>query len=318
MPILSFDLGGTKLAVALFAEDGNMNIQETILLGKREGAAVGALITDQVEKYGSLQKIKEQPITSIGISVPGISYKTGKVWAPNIPGWENYPLLEEIKFVAPGIPVSIDSDRACYILGECWKGAAKNCKDAIYLAVGTGIGAGILADGKILRGANNIAGAIGWMALKNPYKKEYKESCCFETMASGEGITKLAKKILSQMHDYNGKLKTITDLKTTDVFDAYDAGDIVAKEVFHHCIELWGMAIANLISIFNPQKIILGGGVFGPAIKFIPAITEEAFKWAQPISMQEVVIEGSALGNHAGLYGAGFMALQNLKTNNAL
>lgn len=319
MPILALDLGGTKLAVALFTEDGNMIAEETIALAKREGAAVGALITQQVEKYITLEKTKGQPVTSIGISVPGISYKAkGKVWVPNIPGWENYPLLEEIKAVAGNITVSIDSDRACYILGECWKGAAKDCTDAIYLAVGTGIGAGILADGKVLRGANDIAGAIGWMALEGPYNKEYKECGCFETMASGEGIIKLAKKILLQRNDYNGRLKGSGSPTTADVFDAYDVGDLVAKEVLDHCIQLWGMAVANLVSLFNPQKIILGGGVFGPAIKFIPAIREEAFKWAQPISMHQVVIEASALGNRAGLFGAGFMALQSIKTTAAL
>jgi glucokinase len=319
MPILAIDLGGTKLAVALFAEDGELIAEETIALEKRKGSEVGALITQRVENYQASQKLKEQTITSIGISVPGISHKKGEsVWAPNIPGWENYPLLEEIKSVAANMPVSIDSDRACYILGECWKGAAKDCTDAIYLAVGTGIGAGILAEGKVLRGHNDIAGAVGWMALKSPYINEYKECGCFETMASGEGIIKLAKKILLKKNDYNGKLKAIDNLRAIDVFNAYGEDDMVAKEVFDHCIELWGMAIANLVSIFNPQKIILGGGVFGPAIKFIPAIREEAFKWAQPVSMQQVTIEPSALGKHAGLYGAAFIALQSLKTNTGL
>jgi glucokinase len=319
MPILTIDLGGTKLATALFTEEGELISEETIALEKRKGTEVGALIMQQVENCLASQKLKGQTITAVGISVPGISHKKGEtVWAPNIPGWENYPLLEEIKSVAGDIAVSIDSDRACYILGECWKGAAKDCTDAIYLAVGTGIGAGILADGKVLRGHNDIAGAVGWMALKHPYIKEYKECGCFETMASGEGITKLAKKILLQKNDYNGKLKAIDNLRAADIFNAYGEGDVIAKEVFDHCIELWGMAIANLVSIFNPQKIILGGGVFGPAINFIPIIREEAFKWAQPISMQQVMIEASALGRHAGLYGAAFIALQSLKTNSDL
>ena len=317
MPILTFDLGGTKLAVAVFTEEGNMIAEETIALAKREGTAVGELIKAQVKKHREDQNIKGQTITAIGISVPGINYKnTGRIWAPNIPGWENYPLLEEIKSVTGKIPVIVENDRACSIAGEYWKGAAKDCTDAIFLAVGTGIGAGILVDGKILRGVNDIAGSIGWMALKPSYDKNYKECGCFESIASGEGIVKHAKSILAQKKDYAGPLKEKASdrLTTSDVFDAYDAGDVAAKEVFDDCIELWGMAIANLVSIFNPQKIILGGGVFGPAKKFIPAIKEEAFKWAQPISRQQVVIESSALGSHAGLYGAGFMALLNLKT----
>ena len=319
MPILALDLGGTKLAAAVFTEDGELIVEETIALEKRKGAEVGALITQQVKNYLASQKLKGQAITSVGISVPGISYKKGEsVWAPNITGWGNYPLLKEIKSVAANMPVSIDSDRACYILGEYWKGAAQDCADAIYLAVGTGIGAGILVDGKVLRGHNDIAGAVGWMALKSLYINEYKECGCFETMASGEGIIKLAKKILLEKNDYHGKLKAIDNLSAVDVFNAYEEGDKIAKEVLDHCIELWGMAIANLVSIFNPQKIILGGGVFGPAIKFIPAIREEAFKWAQPVSMKQVEIEASALDKHAGLYGAAFIALQSLKTNTGL
>ena len=94
MPILAIDLGGTKLAVALFAEDGELIAEETIALEKRKGSEVGALITQRVENYQASQKLKGQTITSVGISVPGISHKKGEtVWAPNIPGWENYPLL---------------------------------------------------------------------------------------------------------------------------------------------------------------------------------------------------------------------------------
>jgi glucokinase len=316
MPVLAIDLGGTKLATAVFAEDGDLLCQEKLPLEKKAGTVVGELICKQVEKIVSAQKEKGEEIFSIGISVPGIYYnKQETVWAPNIPGWKNYPLLKEIKAITPNMAVSIDSDRTCYILGEHWKGNAKDCTDAIFLAVGTGIGAGILINGKILRGANDIAGAIGWMALEKPFDQSYKDCGCFESTASGEGIVKLAKKMIAQKNDYAGPLKnkTLTALTAVDVFDAYETNDPVAKEVLHHCIETWGMAVANLVSLFNPQKIIFGGGVFGPAMQFIPAIYEEAKKWAQPISVNQVIVEASALGSHAGLYGAGYMALQNIQ-----
>lgn len=316
MPVLAIDLGGTKLATAVFAEDGDLLCQEKLPLEKRSGKTVGGLISRQVEKFISAQKEKGETIFSIGISVPGIYYnKRGTVWAPNIPGWKDYPLLKEIEAIAPNTPASIDSDRACYILGEHWKGNAKDCTDAIFMAVGTGIGAGILTNGKILRGAGDVAGAIGWMALEKPFNQAFKDCGCFESTASGEGIARLAKKIIAEKNDYNGPLKnkTLTALTAIDVFDAYEMNDPVAKEVLHHCIEAWGMAIANLVSLFNPQKIILGGGVFGPAVQFIPAIYEEAKKWAQPVSINQVIVEASALGSHAGLYGAGYLALQNIQ-----
>jgi glucokinase len=313
MSLLSIDLGGTKLATAVFSEEGSVLCEERLPLEKRKGTAVGSLIATQVNKFLHIAQNDGYPASSIGISVPGISYqKTGIVWAPNIPGWEAYPLLKEIEETAEGIPVTIDSDRACYILGEAWKGGAQGCKDAIFLAVGTGIGAGILVNGGVLRGWHDIAGAVGWMALEKPFQKNYIDCGCFESRASGEGIAKLAKELLSGAKGYKGALRKQTgEITAFDVFEAYKQNDCIAIEVAKQCVVFWGMAIANLVSIFNPQKIILGGGVFGPAVQFIPAIYEEATKWAQPVSMKEVLIEPSVLGNRAGLYGAAWLALQN-------
>jgi len=313
MCFLAIDLGGTKLAVAVFTHNGDLLRKEKTMLDKREGAEVGQLIASQIEKF--IREEKEEIIQSIGISIPGIYHtREGTVWAPNIGGWNNYPLLKEVQAIAAHIPVSIESDRSCYILGEWWKGAAKNCTDAIFLAVGTGIGAGILTGGNILRGANDIAGAIGWMALQQPFDPQYVDCGCLETIASGEGIAKFTRKLLLQNPDYKGLLKNAPQLLTAiDVIDAYDRGDTISVQVVDRCIEIWGMAIANLVSLFNPQKIILGGGVFGPAVKFIPAIYKEAMKWAQPISMGQVVIEASVLGADAGLFGAAYLAVQNLK-----
>ena len=106
--------------------------------------------------------------------------------------------------------------------------------------------------------------------------------------------------------------KINTDLfSAKDVFDAYENGDELAKKIITNAIECWGMAVANLVSLFNPEKIIFGGGVFGPALKFLDEIYLEAKKWAQPISIQQVKLQGSALGSDAGLYGAGWLALKD-------
>jgi glucokinase len=315
MALLAIDLGGTKLALAVLSREGDLLREEKINLDKRKGAEVGRLIAATVAANLDKQRNRGEAIEAIGASVPGIYHRNeGTVWAPNIEGWENYPLLKEIGSVIANIPVIIDSDRACSILGECWKGVAQNCSDAIFLAVGTGIGAGILTGGRILRGANDIAGAVGWMALEYPFQHHYENCGCFESSASGEGIVKMTRKIVSEKKEYDGLLKTKSPdaLTALDVFEAYEEKDAVAEAVFYHCIKMWGMAVANLVSLFNPQKIIFGGGVFGPARKFIPDIKEEAMKWAQPISMQYVTIETSALGTHAALYGAACMAKQKL------
>src|SRR4030095_4729824 len=309
MNALAIDLGGTKLSLAVFTEQGDIVLKKTIALEKRKSLQVGDLITHEIEDI-----TRTHPnIQSIGIAVPGIyRQKTSTVWAPNIEAWDDYPLLQEIENIT-SIPVTIDSDRAAYILGECWMGNARGCENAIYLAVGTGIGAGILVDRKILRGAHDIAGAIGWMALREPFEEKYVSCGCFEYYASGEGVVKLAKETLARISEYTGILrqKQPGELTARDFFTAHDENDPLAEAVFHICIRFWGMAIANLVSLFNPEKIILGGGVFGPAVKLIPKIIEEAIKWAQPISMKQVSIGASSLGGHAGLYGAAWLAWQH-------
>ena len=310
MSVIGFDLGGTKLSGAVFSKDGKIISKETVLLEKRKGNEVGSLIKEQVKKLLSNHSDAE----AIGVSVPGISYsKTGNVWAPNIPGWDDYPLLKVIKEPAgEKIRVTIDCDRACYILGEVWQGSARGCKDAIFLAVGTGIGAGILVNGEILRGSNDIAGAIGWMALDRPFQEKYISCGCFEYHASGEGLAKVGKEFLQKEINYEGilNIKKENHLTAHDIFEAYNQKDPLAEKVIRQAIEFWGMAVANLVSLFNPEKIIFGGGVFGPALRFLDDIKSEAKKWAQPISINQVKLEGSMLGGDAGLYGAGYLALK--------
>ena len=190
-------------------------------------------------------------------------------------------------------------------MGEIWRGSAKGCTDAIFIAVGTGIGAGILSNNRIITGQNGIAGAIGWLAM---------EPGNFENLASGTGIALSAQKALSENRTKTSILDSISIDKITshDVFDAFKKQDEVAMEVIENAIKYWGMSIANLVSIFNPQKIILGGGVFGPAIPLIPRIFAEARKWAQPLSIQQVLLEPSTLQGDAGLYGAGYLAINAL------
>jgi glucokinase len=319
MALLGIDLGGTKLAMAIFNEVGDIIFKESFPLENRKGSDVGSFITQNIIDFLNHGVLKGDTIKSIGISVPGISHvSTGKVWAPNIPGWTDYPLLDEVRKVCGNIPVTIDSDRACYILGESWKGNSIGCRDAIFLSVGTGIGAGILINGEILRGSHDIAGCIGWMALKGPFEKKYIGCGCFEYYASGEGIAKVTKELLNKQKDYSGELrnKDIGKITAHDVFSAYNDRDSLAVIVINLCVEFWGMAAANLVSLFNPEKIIFGGGVFGPAIPLIPAIKEEAAKWAQPVSINQVTFDASGLAGDAGVYGAGFLALKNISDFN--
>lgn len=304
MALLAIDLGGTKLAVGIVSETGNILSREAEALDGRSGKEVGQLILKHVRNNIGLN----ESINAIGVAVPGIyNSRQGTVWAPNIKGWEDYPLLAELKAEAGDIPIVIDSDRACYILGEVWHGNAKGCSDAIFISVGTGIGAGILIDGQVLRGALDIAGSIGWMVLQQPFQEKYISCGCFEYHASGEGIAKVAQEKLNS-GTYKSSLSRSSPITAHDVFEAYTQQDQLGIEIVSECVIYWGMAVANLVSIFNPQKIIFGGGIFGPATPLIPAIRQEAAKWAQPISMKNVQLEASGLGSDVALYGAAYIA----------
>jgi glucokinase len=315
MAVIALDLGGTKLAAALFNNNGDILFKVNYSLDKRQGTEAGKLITQTANGLLTKSGKLNESVSAIGICVPGIAHaKTGTVWAPNIPGWDNYPLLDELRqsLNDKNLEIKIDSDRACYILGEVWKGNASGCTDAIFLSVGTGIGAGILINNEVLRGSHDIAGAIGWMGLDRPFKDKYVACGDFEYNASGEGIVKVAREMMNNRYN-ESVLKKIDPekLSAKDVFDAYEKDDELSKKVINNAIECWGMVVANVVSLFNPEKIIFGGGVFGPALKFLEHIYTESKKWGQPISIQQVKLQGSALGSDAGLYGAGWLALKD-------
>jgi len=310
--VLAMDLGGTKLSGALFSREGELIHKSEALLKGKQGPEVGALLVQQLSELESYAHEKDLHLRSVGICVPGISKQQNRtVWAPNIPGWEAYPLYREVKagLSHPDIPVSIESDRNCYIMGEIWKGNAHKCSNVLFMAVGTGIGIGIVANGQIINGNDGIAGAIGWMGLDRPYASRYEACGQFEFYASGTGIVRSAESFLNQ--GMKSSYLDAPELSARDVFVAYAHQDPLATKVIDQAIEYWGIAVANLVSIFNPEKIIFGGGVFGPATQFLDRIYDEAKKWAQPISIQQVRLEASALKGDAGLIGAGYLALKN-------
>ena len=299
MAVIGVDLGGTKVAAAMFDRFGNMKDKEVALLGGAQGDKVGKLVNEVILTL--LERNPRKNIKSIVVCVPGIVYsKKDTVWAPNIPGWDNYPLKKRIESVIqnPKIKVSIESDRTCYVRNISCSGH-RHC-------------GGILIDGHVLHGHSDIVGATGWMALDSPYHEDYIPCGCFEHYASGNGIALQAQKALRCEKNYNGVLsgKPAEEITSRDVFAAYEEGDHIARKVLDKAIEMWGMGAANLVSLFNPEKFIFGGGVFGPAAKFIPRIYDEACKWGQPISMKQVKFSASEVDGEAALYGAAYLAIR--------
>ncbi len=314
MTVLGIDIGGSKIAAALFRENGEIVAREAAPIAGRDGAAVGALVREVAERLLHGPAGREEPPRALGAIVPGI-YRSarGSVWAPNIGGWDDYPLRDELRaLAAPDMVVAIDSDRAGYILGEAWLGAAKGARDAIFVAVGTGIGAGILANGHLLRGARDIAGATGWLALDRPYRAGYRKVGCFEYNASGPGIVRVAHDYLVEAPEHESALGRVPEITTAAVFEAAEVGDPLAVRVIENAIAFWGMAVANYASLFDPEIVIFGGGVFGPAARYLDRIRQEALLWGQPISTPKVRLAVSALGGDAGVVGAGHLALRAL------
>ncbi|HRW95589.1 MAG TPA: ROK family protein [Bacteroidales bacterium] len=304
---IGIDLGGTKLHAALFNDSGEIVCDRTVLLEGRTGIRVAELIAGLCIALLEENNLPADCRKTIGICVPGIADNhTHKVWAPNIPGWNNFPLKQFITDAIPSTEVIVASDRTCYILGETGMGVARGLSDVVYMSVGTGIGAGIMIEGRVLHGNADIAGAVGWLALEPPFLEEYGNSGYFETHASGTGIAAQARKLSEQPAVYPD---------SRSVFEAYERGNTVALRVIDKAVELWGMAAANMVSIFNPQMIVWGGGVFGPAVRFLDRIYYEACKWAQPISIRQCRFEASGLGQKAGLVGAGQLALNAMKIN---
>lgn len=314
--VAAVDIGGTKLAGILADRNGSLLFTCRDDLRGRPGMLAGEAVVHMIRQLCSEASAHGWELTSLAFSVPGICHADGTVWVPNISGWEAFPLLNLVRQNFPGIIIAMESDRCCYIRGEHWLGAARNCSDAIYLAVGTGIGAGIMAGGHILRGAGDVAGSVGWMALQPFFEEGFTEMGCFESQASGTGIALQARRKLVEWPHYQGTLRQSgTEGPTAAaVMEAFAGGDEVAVWVMRQAVSRWGMAIANLISLFNPEIIVLGGGVFGPAGVFLDDIRREALRWAQPVSGPVTRLALSTLGPWAGALGAAHLAWQQIET----
>jgi len=144
MAVIGLDLGGTKISSGFVSGEGGIRCYNKILFHGATGNKVFEVLKERIRMVCGEVEDTGDKVTSDGISVPGIYYKTtGHVWAPNIPGWDDFPLMEKLQESFGEIRFFIDNDRACYILGEVWKGKAQGCRDVIFIAVGTGLAAGM-------------------------------------------------------------------------------------------------------------------------------------------------------------------------------
>jgi glucokinase len=310
------DVGGTKIASALFTADGRMLGRTKILIDQGTAEKPVRQISGIIRNLKVLAEKHNGEIEAIGICVPGVVFaKTGRVWAPNIPGWDRFPLRQSLA-ARTKIPIVLDSDRSAYVVGEQWRGVARNRKDVVFLAVGTGIGAGILSGGRLIRGSQDIAGAVGWFGLDPRFKNEYAAMGCFEAEASGGSLGRKARELLgvgeaSLMKEIvKGAIDRVT---AQTVVAAARANDPLACHIIDTAVIYLAMGIANIVSILNPDVVVLGGGLFQAGDLLLRPIRNEFKNWAQPLAAKKVRIEMSSLGENTGLYGSAKLAWNSIE-----
>ncbi len=310
------DVGGTKVSSALFDAEGRTYDRAKVALDRSGNTVAAAQLVRIIQELEAAARARDGSLLAVGICIPGIAYQdTGLVWAPNIPGWDHFDLGAVLRRTVR-LPLVVDSDRSAYVLGEQWRGVAQGMRDVVFLAVGTGIGAGILTGGRLCRGAEDIAGAVGWFGLNPDYKKEYEAMGCFEAEASGSSLGRKARRaaeagVATEIRRLaGGEVERIT---AETVIAAARLRDALAVQLVEETARYLAMGIANIISILNPQMVVLGGGLFQAGDILIAPVRREFGKWAQPLAARNVRVEPSSLGEDAGLVGAGRLAWESLK-----
>lgn len=283
--VLAVDFGGTKTAIARVDERGGVH--------ERRRLPAGRTLEESVAQLAGAARDRTRDCDAVGVVVPGIyNPGTGLAWCPNLWGPDEVPLRRALHDCLP-VPAFVDSDRAGYVLGEAWLGAARGLRHVVFVAIGTGIGVGLLADGLVVRGAGGIAGAAGWFALSPDWREPYARVGCWETEAAGPGVARAAG---------------VAD--GAAVVAAARSGDRAALEALDRAARFTGLGIANLISAFNPEAVVLGGGfLLGAADLVIDTIRAEVSRWAQPIAAARCRIDLTQLADEAGLFGAARLAL---------
>ena len=291
---IGIDVGGTNVKLALVSPEGKIIYSNSIPTHAEMGYEytvnnIKEAIKTLLQETGS----SAQDIQGIGFGFPGqVDYKLGIVrLAPNIPGWVEVPIEQMIEEEFH-IPTRVDNDVRCAALGELNFGAGIGCENLICITVGTGIGSGIIVNGKIVRGASNAAGEIGHIKLQmqNGPICGCGDTGCMEAFASGPAIVAMAEDYIK-----GGKSTKFRELANPDitpriVFEAAKAGDPVAKRIYTIMGEYIGIGLSSVINLLNPEKVIIGGGVAASGDFLMEPIRETVKKRAMKIAGEAVEI----------------------------
>ena len=292
------DLGGTTVKIAYFDETGEMLQKWEIPTVTTDGGKhilphIAASIRDFINAY----QINETMILGMGIGVPGPVSSKGVVNKCVNLGWGVFNIAEQLTELT-GFPVKAGNDANVAALGEYWKGGGKGCDNMVFATLGTGVGGGIVIEGKLLHGAHGSGAEIGHMVLN----RNETATCgcgkhgCVEQYCSATGIVRLAG--LHGMHNVTCK----------DIFDAAKAGDKVALEIMDEYYEYLGEFLGSLCSVIDPEVVVLGGGVSKAGEMLLTGVELYFHKYVFHAA-SDVKFALASLGNDAGAYGAFKLAL---------
>ena len=306
--VVGIDIGGTNIVTGTVAEDGSEVlglVSEPTLAEQGAEGVIGRIVK---LARASMAQARGKEIAGVGIGSPGpLDTASGVVLlTPNL-GWTNFPLRDRLAG-ALGLPATLDNDANCAIFGEWWRGAARGAEHVVGLTIGTGIGGGIVLCGEIYHGASDIAGEIGHMTIESMGRRcKCGNYGCLEAYASGPAIAARAVEGIgasaeTSLPSYvNGDLSQIT---AQVVYEAAHDGDAYALEVVRDTAKFLGAGVANIVNIFNPQVVVICGGVTLAGAKlFVPLESEVKRRAFKPAVAACRIVPGELTGT-AGVYGA--------------
>ncbi len=302
--VIGVDMGGTKIFGALSDLGGTILDEVNIAQHGTSGEDSFSRLTTLIDTLLASPRLDGRKVHGIGVGAPGITlHKQGIVTWANTLHWKNFPLKARLKELYP-YPITVDNDVNLAALGELWFGAGQNTQNMVMIAIGTGIGAGIIIDGALYRGASEASGEIGNMLPGSEFLgKNYQDFGALESVASGTGIAERARFLLKD----SCSPQELENLTSEDVFEAAKQRQEWASKIIAETVDYLAIAIANLSVAFDPELIILGGGVSRSADMLIQPILDR-MSGTIPTLPKLVV---SNLGLKAGVMGAITNVLHN-------
>ena len=320
--VLGIDLGGTKILAAVINAEGKMLSRDHSITPASEGQE--AVVSSILESTGrALNKagITTADLAAIGLGAPGLSNpETGILFtSPNLPGWHDVPLRDIIQKEL-GKETFLINDANAAAIGELHFGAGRDARNFIYITVSTGIGSGIIIDGNIYTGSTGTAGELGHMVIDGEGPPcNCGNRGCLETLASGTALAREARRRIKE-----GSKTSILEYASGDlekvnaevIHQAAQAGDNLAEELIARTAYYLGIGLANLVNIFNPEVIVIGGGLSNIGDRLLEPAFEEAGRRAFKPPYRAVRFARAELGRNSGVLGAAIFAREKLREAN--